>query len=75
MKNKKMGLASCSWILVVIGAINWGIMGLSALMGKQDVNVLEMLVSSTTLTAVIYLLIGLAGVKILFSGNKCNRCN
>ncbi len=61
-------------LLVLVGALNWGLVGLGWLAGGADWNVVHMLLGSwMQVEAVVYLLVGLAGVyKIVmcFTG-KC----
>lgn len=58
--------------LVIIGALNWGLVGLGTLL-NTDLNVVNMLVGSMpTVEAVVYLLVGLAGVMKLIKGGKCS---
>ena len=52
-------------ILVVIGALNWGLVGLSGLMGSSSWNVVEMIFGSGMFASIIYLLVGLSGVWML----------
>lgn len=74
MSNKNL-MSQVTWLLVVIGALNWGIIGLGILGNTANLNVVNMLVgNSPTLEAVIYILVGLAGARILFKGNKCTDC-
>ena len=52
-------------ILVVVGAVNWGLVGLGWLVGGgANWNVVNMLLGSlgVTVEAVVYILIGAAGV-------------
>jgi uncharacterized protein len=52
-------------LLVIIGALNWGMIGLF------NMNVVaEILGSATTITRVIYSLVGLSGVWMLLSKYK-----
>jgi uncharacterized protein len=52
-------------LLVIIGALNWGMIGLF------NLNVVaEILGSATTITRVIYSLVGLSGVWMLLSKYK-----
>ncbi len=62
-------------ILVIIGGINWGLVGLGMLMGKMDSwNVVHMLLASMpTLEGIIYVLVGIAAVMMIF-GCKCGKC-
>jgi len=50
-------------ILVIVGAVNWGLVGLGMLLGGQGWNVVEMLLGSMpTVESVVYVLVGLSGV-------------
>ena len=61
-------------LLVVIGALNWGLVGLGMLMGGANWNVVQMLLGSwPTVEAVVYVLVGLSGVWMAwmkFAGGK-----
>lgn len=47
-------------ILTIIGAVNWGLIGIS------NVNLVEMLFGSMTmLTRIIYILVGVSGIYLL----------
>ena len=60
-------------ILLIVGGINWGLVGVGMLMGS-DWNVVHMLLGSmATLEAVVYVLVGVAGVIKIF-GCKCKKC-
>lgn len=62
----------CGW-LVIIGALNWGLVGLGTLI-NTDLNVVNMLVGSMPqVEAVVYLLVGIAGVMKLLKGGKCSK--
>ena len=73
-----MGKGGCSVsmvckVLVVIGGINWGLVGLGMLMGS-DLNVVHMVLGSwMMLEAIVYLLVGVAAVMKIF-GCKCSKC-
>lgn len=61
--------------LIIIGGLNWGLIGLGMLLGKTDSwNVVNMFLGSMpTLEAIVYLLVGVAAVLKLF-GCKCKKC-
>ncbi|MEK7591099.1 MAG: DUF378 domain-containing protein [Patescibacteria group bacterium] len=60
-------------VLVVIGALNWGLVGLGGFLGR-DLNVVNMLLGAWPYVEwIVYILIGLAGVMMIFS-SKC-PCN
>ncbi len=54
-------------LLVVVGALNWGLVGLGWLMGGSDWNVVHMLLGSMqSVEAVVYVLVGLSGLWLLW---------
>lgn len=67
-------LEMLGWWLVIVGALNWGLMGLGALMGNSGWNVVNMVFGSWPMVEnVVYLLVGLSGVWLLWaklSGKK-----
>jgi uncharacterized membrane protein YuzA (DUF378 family) len=58
--------------LLIIGAINWGLVGLGWLIGNgANWNVVSMLLgSSVQLEAIVYVLVGAAGVWALLDWKK-----
>ena len=59
-------------LLVVVGALNWGLVGLGALLGTSGWNLVEMLLGSMpSLVNLVYLLVGLSGVWMLLG--KLNK--
>jgi uncharacterized membrane protein YuzA (DUF378 family) len=68
--NSKIGS-----VLLIVGGINWGLVGIGMLMGKMDSwNVVHMILGSIPwLEAVIYVLVGIAAVMMCF-GCKCKKC-
>lgn len=62
-------------VLVIVGAVNWGLVGLGMLLGKgMEWNVVNMLLSSMpAVEGIVYLLVGIAGVAKIF-GCKCKKC-
>ena len=63
-------------ILVIIGGVNWGLVGLGMLLGTEGGwNVVNMILSSIpVLEAIVYLLVGIAAVYMIFGGCKCDKC-
>jgi uncharacterized membrane protein YuzA (DUF378 family) len=60
-------------ILVIVGAINWGLVGVGGLFGG-DWNVVKMLLGSWPMVeSIVYVLVGVAGVMSIF-GCKCKTC-
>jgi uncharacterized membrane protein YuzA (DUF378 family) len=64
-----------SFILVVIGGLNWGLVGLGELMGS-DWNVVHMIIGSmASLEWLVYVLVGLATLSLLATHKKdCRYC-
>lgn len=61
--------------LVLIGGINWGLVGLGMLLGK-DLNVVHLILGGLPVwvEAVVYLLVGLMALKVVafaLLGKKC----
>ncbi len=57
--------------LVIIGAINWGLVGLGMLVSGQNWNVVTLLIGSwPKVEAVVYVLVGLAGIYKLVACSK-----
>ena len=62
----------CKFLLIV-GGLNWGLVGVGMFMGS-DLNVVHMILGSMpTLEGVVYVLVGIAAVMKLF-GCKCGKC-
>jgi uncharacterized membrane protein YuzA (DUF378 family) len=60
-----MTLNFAAWLLVVVGAINWGLVGAGWLAGNQDWNIVHMILGSLgsgQVEAIVYVLVGVAGV-------------
>lgn len=61
--------------LLVIGGINWGLVGVAMLLAETpNWNVINLLLGSVpTLEAVVYILVGLAALMMLVK-SKCKGC-
>jgi len=60
-------------ILLVIGGLNWGLIGVGMLIDK-DLNVVNMILGSMPmLEGIVYLLVGVAAIMKLI-GCKCKKC-
>ena len=56
-KMKMNSLMMLSWVLVTVGALNWGLVGLA------NVNLVESLLGSMpAVVQIVYILVGLAGL-------------
>jgi uncharacterized membrane protein YuzA (DUF378 family) len=65
---KKYGIVGwIAWLLVVVGGINWGLVGIDS-----NYNVVAMFfVGSTLLTRSIYMAIGLAALVVIYYKIQC----
>lgn len=63
-------LHTIAFILVVVGAVNWGLVGLG------DWNVVNLVLGSVAwLERLVYILVGLSGVLLVFTHkNDCKAC-
>lgn len=66
-----------AFALTVVGALNWGLVGLGWLVGNADWNVVHMILgSSMQLEAIVYVLVGLSAVLLaLGHGKDCRACS
>ncbi len=62
-------------VLVIIGGLNWGLVGLAMLVSSgSNWNVVNLLLGSwPTVEAIVYVLVGIAAVMKIF-GCKCKKC-
>ncbi len=63
------GLHIVSWILLVVGGLNWG------LVGAFDLNVVEYL--GSTIATIVYVLVGIAAIAAIVeivTHKKCCSC-
>jgi uncharacterized membrane protein YuzA (DUF378 family) len=70
MTDGKCGICKIFCLLVVVGALNWG------LVGALNMNLVEQLLGvGTTATKVVYILIGVSGLAAILSCFKvCPAC-
>jgi uncharacterized membrane protein YuzA (DUF378 family) len=61
------------YALVIIGALNWGLIGIGDFMGR-DFNVVYLLLGGfPTVESIVYILVGLAAVFKLINPCKCGK--
>ena len=65
-----------AWILIIVGALNWGLVGLGGFMGGNW-NVVNMVLGSWPMVeGLVYVLVGLSGVYEIATHKKnCRNCN
>ncbi|HUD04056.1 MAG TPA: DUF378 domain-containing protein [Candidatus Paceibacterota bacterium] len=68
-----------AFILVIIGGLNWGLVGLATLFGGAGAswNVVDMLLGQgSTLGAIVYVLVGLSAILLAVKhGKECKTCS
>ncbi len=68
MSGAMCGIHKCAWVLVIIGAVNWGLVGLFG------VNLVDMLLGRwDVVERIVYVLVGLSGVAMLAT-KSCKAC-
>ncbi|HEV7702022.1 MAG TPA: DUF378 domain-containing protein [Candidatus Paceibacterota bacterium] len=78
MCNGKCGGGMClpaklGKILLLIGGLNWGLVGIGMLMGS-NLNVVNLILGGMpTLEAIVYILVGVGAVMKII-GCKCKKC-
>lgn len=73
MKDKGCTASTIGYYLVIIGAINWGLYGLTDLL-RVNLNIVNLIFGGMPmLEALVYVVIGIAGVMTLI-GCKCSTC-
>ncbi len=67
------GMGGILKVLLIIGGLNWGLVGVGMLMGN-NLNVVNMAFSSMpTVEAIIYIIVGVAAIVKIF-GCPCKKC-
>lgn len=68
MSDKMCGLHKAAWVLVWVGALNWG------LVGAFNFNLVNAILGSVpTVERVVYVLVGLSALAMLACGS-CKGC-
>lgn len=69
------GLHAVAFILAVVGALNWGLVGLGNFMGANW-NVVEMLLGNwEMLLNLVYVLVGVSALVLIFTHKRdCRAC-
>lgn len=68
MMEKMCGLHKLAWLLVFVGAVNWGLVGLF------NFNLVEAIFGGVPMIVkILYILVGLSGLSMLACAN-CKAC-
>lgn len=61
------GAKTIAWWLVIIGAVNWLLVGLGGFMGGANYNIVNLLLGAwPTVEWLVYVLVGLSGLWLLW---------
>jgi uncharacterized membrane protein YuzA (DUF378 family) len=61
-------------VLLIIGGLNWGLVGIGMLM-NMNLNIVNLILGSWPMVeAIIYILVGIAAVVKMFGGCHCAKC-
>ena len=70
----KCGVAKLGFWLVVVGAVNWGLVGLAGFFDAGNWNLVNLIFGSVEwLENLVYVLVGLSGLMIV-TGCMCKKC-
>ncbi len=73
MKKCGCGVSKTAYVLVAIGAINWGLIGLGSFF-SADWNIVNKILGSWPVVEnIVYLLVGISALVGIF-GCKCSKC-
>jgi uncharacterized protein len=66
-----------SFVLVIIGGLNWGLIGLAGLMGGGNWNVVNLILGSWPVVEnLVYLLVGVSAILLAIGHKKdCRMCS
>lgn len=64
-----------AWGLVIIGALNWGLVGVGMFFFGGEINLVTILFDYSFVAKLIYLLVGLSAVYILLGNCGCRGCS
>lgn len=68
MMGKMCVVHKIAWVLVIVGALNWG------LLGAFNFNLVNMILGSLPMVErVVYILVGLSAIAMFFTGS-CKGC-
>lgn len=71
--GKKCGPSMAAWVLLVVGGLNWGLVGLGGFMGSNW-NVVNLLLGSwPKLEWLVYVLVGVSAVMSMMHC-RCKTC-
>lgn len=71
--SSKCVVAKIAWVLVLVGALNWGLVG-AGMLAHSNWNLVQMLLGSWPMVeAIVYLLVGISAI-VSIVGCPCKKC-
>ena len=65
-----------AWVLVIVGALNWGLVGLGGLFFDGEINLVSIIFGAGSMASyVVYLLVGMSAVLALMGHCGCEGCS
>jgi uncharacterized membrane protein YuzA (DUF378 family) len=65
-----------AWVLVIVGALNWGLVGLGGLFFDGEINLVSIIFGAGSMASyVVYLLVGISAVLALMGHCGCKGCS
>lgn len=69
--TEKGPIKMLAWVLLLVGGLNWGLVGIGGFMGK-NLNLVNMLLGSwPTVEWIVYILVGVSAVCCMMCCGKC----
>lgn len=69
----KCVMAKIAWVLVIVGGLNWGLVGAGSFLG-MDLNLVKMLLGSwPMIESIVYIVVGVSALVSIF-GCPCQKC-
>jgi uncharacterized protein len=71
---KGCGVAWIAWVLLIIGGLNWGLVGIGGF-ANSNWNVVNLLLGAwPAVEWIVYILVGISALAMLF-GCRCKKCS
>jgi hypothetical protein len=76
MKGNKCAGTAVAHVLVLVGGLNWGLVGLGGFFGGEDWNVVHLVLGQwQTVEWLVYVLVGLSALWLAFKCASCKDCH
>jgi len=63
-----------AWILLIVGGLNWGLVGLGMILGGANWNLVNLIFGGVPVVeSLVYILVGVSAIMYVF-GTGCKSC-